>query len=664
MRRAKRRRLALLASVATMAAAVALLARAGGERAVMLPALRGLAPAAPPPPPTRDRTPDPGVEPAWGVFAAQSRPLAHAQGVRGRVHDQAHAPLVGVAVWLVPVSGAAFAAGIHAARSGRSEDAPILLAMTDARGEFALGIADPQLVERCDVWVVAELLAEKRHGGLRVMPGVWLDLGAIEVVPGVPVSGRVTRRRDGAPIHGALVSFLPYAQMQLASFVPGREHGITARTDAAGEFRLMVSPLQALLVSAAAPGFARAERVGVHLDGEAENRFDFALDAGAEIGGSVIDRRGAPVPAARVTATPRGDDPVTPLVAWSDAQGRFELGGLRPGDHRLEIAHASYAPEEVAAVAAGTRGAVITLKRMGSVRVQATGSDGRVLREFEVALRTETDSEDAHAFADLPVRRVRAGGDGFATVDGLPPASRRWIVQVMAPGHAHGFSRPFSAGLDAPPAAVRVELDAGGRIAGTVHAADGTPLADVGVQTLPAVVGDEPDAMHAVFRIPTRISEAFARSDARGAFRLQLLHPGTYVLRLQHPEHCTLVLEKIEVRRGETVELTDLRLLAGTTVAGTVRFAGVAPRHAKVTISRRISAGEQGVPVYGEGLVARDGSFAIARRFPPGHYRIAAGSVARPEPGEPLIGGRLLFEGLVLDGSKRRVELELSFPPK
>ncbi len=655
--------LTALAAAATAIAAIAVLLPGWAEPPAGAGApARGAVPATVPAADPAERRPGAVAAglPYWGEFPLQAHAQSFAQGIRGRVVDHQQQPLAGAAVWLVPGSWTGFTAAL------KHEGASLLRTASGADGRFALGIDDPDLFERADLWVLAEGIGEQCEGGLRLAPHGWLDLGTIALRPSVPVSGRVTRRQDGMPIPGAEVSFVPYARQHECTFVPGREHGLTARTDEEGRFRLQVPPMQTLVVQARATGCAPAERAGVHLRDDAPNHFEFALDPGVRLEGIVLDSSGAPVPAVRLRARASDEGPrrAVEAVVFSDLRGRFHWQGLRAGPHQIEVMHEAYAAVVLQEVAPGTAPLTIRLRRLSSVRVQVLGNDGEVLPRFEVRVLAETGAEGVQALTAISARQMRADRSGHALLAGLPPASHRYVIQASAKDHAHAFSAPFALGCDEPPRTVCIQLDRGGEISGTVRDAAGMPLAGVDVQTLPVEIADAPDAMYRLREVPARITMAQARTDREGGFRLPLLHPGEYVLRLTHPDSCATSRTGILVRRGEIVRLDDLRLSPGTVVSGRVDFGGPPPRFCKVLVATRFLPGEPQRLVHGEAIVARDGSFRIEKHFPPGRYRLAAGALAKPGVGEPLLGGRILFDEVRIDGTQRELRLDLRLPAR
>ena len=602
----------------------------------------------------------------WGHFGPQSRPLAFAQGLKGLVLDCALHPLRDAAVWLVPATGATFARGITAARAGVSERLPIVCASTDARGRFTLGVPYPtgELVldaQGFEVWVLADGHSDRQLPSVRVLPGTWRDLGTIRMAEGFAVVGTVTRRGAHTPVADAEVSLRPYARRNQASFVPGRESGTTVRTDAAGQYRISGVAIGATCdLGAAAPGLARSERLAIHLTRHGENRFDFELTEGGEITGRVTDTRGDLVPAARIVAVPVAGEPSALLEAWSDAAGRFALVGVPIGEHKLKISHTAFAPAEATAVGPGTRDLALVLHRLPAVRVQALDERGAILTAFSVRVRTATADPNALEGTAEPLHEVRAAADGFVELTELVPGQQACVLEVQSQGNAPAFSEPLALALDAPVQVVRVQLEAGGVIAGQVLGKNREPVVGVAVTTLPAAAGDDPFSWRTVTRLPTKVTERRAKTDAQGRFRLECLHPGRYVVAFAHEGHCDLTCEGIVVHRGETTSLGDTHLREGTLLSGTVRYLGRAPLYAKVTVSTLAEAGQHsGASVHGESMVGADGRFAIPRRLPPGRYRVCAGQVPRPEPFLPLTGTAITFAELTVDGTRSQCNVDL-----
>jgi S1-C subfamily serine protease len=76
---------------------------------------------------------------------------------------------------------------------------------------------------------------------------------------------------------------------------------------------------------------------------------ELTLQRGARVSGTVVDRQSrTPLAGARISAEgapdPEGTFPTVASSATSDANGQFQLGGLSPGLHSLEVAAEGHNP--------------------------------------------------------------------------------------------------------------------------------------------------------------------------------------------------------------------------------------------------------------------------------------------------------------------------------
>jgi hypothetical protein len=157
------------------------------------------------------------------------------------------------------------------------------------------------------------------------------------------LSGKVTRKPDGAPVAGATVSI---ARAEIgAEFLPSQAPTLIAQTDASGQWTQTIAP-GTYLLAATAPGLLPAALPKLVV-GEAEQKagLDFALEAGGTlVDGTVSDVGGGPIAGARVTLKESDEFSLAgrPDFATLTAQdGTYQLQ-VRDGDYRVSVAHEDY----------------------------------------------------------------------------------------------------------------------------------------------------------------------------------------------------------------------------------------------------------------------------------------------------------------------------------
>ncbi|HEY8150685.1 MAG TPA: carboxypeptidase-like regulatory domain-containing protein, partial [Vicinamibacteria bacterium] len=318
---------------------------------------------------------------------------------------------------------------------------------------------------------------------------------------------------DGKPVTGALVS------VQVAAVMNFGEPTMTARTDAAGRFRIPVKSASTHILRVDAPGLAARTLPRVR-PGEAQR---IALEKGGFIEGIVRDGgTGAPAPAITVEARLEGargmgivwERGAGVVRARTDAQGRFRLEGLAPGLHTL----AARAPG-----LAGLRRGVALGKRTELYLFPGGGLDGSVR------------GPDGAAIA----------GAAVAFESAIPFGPRSTTDVEVTDGRGHYAFVGLEAGLyriiarhpDFAPSWTTVTVERGDDASADLTLA--TPAAIVG-RLLGAA--DRPVAGRVTIveadgvALPVSIAPTLAAdAGADGRFRLDTVPPGSYVLSATAP---------------------------------------------------------------------------------------------------------------------------------
>ena len=347
----------------------------------------------------------------------------------------------------------------------------------------------------------------------RTVPGQVVRIDVDLLHEGVLIQGRVVDA-SGGPIAGAWVR--PHLPTRLPSLRKyERPSGPVALTDDEGRFSLWTRPGFHLLGATASGygyGFEGAEAPG--------SEIEIRLVPEAVLGGVVLDAQGEPVSLVRVELEP--SQPVydaTRLIAYSDAEGRFRLSGLRGGDYTVSaISDAGRAElEEPVTVAPG--------QTRDDLRIDlATG--------FPITVRVlEDGSEDqpcTGGFARLEgakTLRASIAPDGVATIPGVPPGTYPLTVHCWSAIDPE--QTPTLEVIDAP-VEVSVEVAPGFDLRGQVRDPQGTGL--FGVQVIASKVEPEgPSGPRALSRMTV--------TDDSGSFALEGLVQGHYRLEASAPEH-------------------------------------------------------------------------------------------------------------------------------
>ncbi|MBL8732935.1 MAG: carboxypeptidase regulatory-like domain-containing protein [Planctomycetes bacterium] len=595
-----------------------------------------------------------------------------AQGLRGLVLDRQQRPLRDIDVHLIE-SASNDPLALPMQQQRRRAVGPLASTRSGDDGSFAIGL--PTVQDKVyELFLVSPRHAIAHRSGLRLLPNEWHDLGAIELVPGAVLTGRVT-------VEGHPDIPVPEAQVQVdvgTAFddaarrsLPNGDNGLGAVVDHDGRYEIHHVPRHGLVrVRAFAPGFARAQRNDIELRDDAPAVVDFALAPGLGLRGRVVDDQGLGVAAARIEAQPiemAGDA----LIGNSDAYGQFEVLGLVKGNYRLRVLANGFETELVPGVAAGAENLHIALTPRTVARVLVRSPTGTVLRSYRLGLRRYFAEQGGQVglVVDVPDQRVRLdGATDLATVPNVPTGV--FVLQVEAEGFAKTLSPPFACGRrdDATPApVVEVTMQIGGTLRGIVLDELGAPLVSATVATLPA--GADPD--NPLFKmvagsLADRITTLQVTTGSDGAFVLPQLAHGDYQLSLDHDHACRTLVRGIRIDQDGAQDLGTLRLPIGAEVTGHATLGGRVAGQMKVVLSSPATAAPDHPNLRLETITDANGVFRLPRRVPPGTYELRAAVAGDGEPDAQIFHQLLQLQRsmttvVVLPGD-RRVERDIDLP--
>jgi len=444
----------------------------------------------------------------------------------GSVVDPSGQPVSGAEVGMVyvDISRVLFSA------DGREE--PV---RTDAEGRFLLSHVAPGLVA---VMAAKDGLAPSAITQLQVVDGgryadLTLELGEGDVLSGIVVDGAEQ------PVADALIEVVPMERPQDPDVVKMvlRLREVTARTGSDGRFAIAGVAGERLFVQASKPGYVTRVRFGVRLGEELR----LELEHGATVRGRVTAAGGEPITRFRVEARSRelrdgvadeqseqqgversmrgymlGRRPREagmrlaegrkisqrrPGDEWEEVQsadGRFQLSGLPPGKIRVRVRADGWLDpkEHEVTLASGEASDELTFELAAGISVRGVVVDatsGRPVPEAQVTayrddgqrgrgagpIRFAGDPEDLD-FLGLSSMRGRRSfltdGQGRFVATGLAAGKYRFTARHPDRAKASATDVELTEGQDAPE--LRIELTAGGAIAGLVTGRGGRPVGD------------------------------------------------------------------------------------------------------------------------------------------------------------------------------------------
>lgn len=370
-------------------------------------------------------------------------------------------------------------------------------------------------------------------------------------------------------------------------------------------------------------GYARTTVPGVVVGDSPQKTVDIGdvvLEPGVAVFGKVLDPDGAPIAGAEVRLGGRGAGfrrlamiPSTRAAdAVTGADGGFVISDLRRDDTMvLSVTHEGYLDGLAEGVRAGSPDPVsITLEpacRVEGIVVDGAGEPISGARVSVAEMRVR-----GSRVVPISVSSIVASADDgtFVIVDAEPGA-----LQVVAV--KEGFLEPEPVDVvlvpTEPQSGVRVVLARGARVAGTVRAADGTPLPGADVE----IAGD---------RSWSRSFSGSATTDGDGRYLLEGVPPGKTSIEVTHRSHPRTVRDA-ELDEGETT--LDITMERGAIVAGRVVGPGGEP-----VVEARVTM-EQAGAGFGASSAITDasGGFVLDDLTPGDHtVRITARGYAPPDP--------------------------------
>jgi hypothetical protein len=599
------------------------------------------------------------AEPTVEREVVRVSPREHAarpRGVRGQVTSALGQPLPGIKVYLVDDGPQALTQMALLLQKGQSLP-PASQGETDEQGRFVLGLdREPARGQTYRFHAVSPNHVDATRPGIQLKATEWYDMGVIQLEDGVPVRGRVTVEGTGAPIEGAVVAIDAAGSTAIPHLVPGREHGRTAATDRNGFYEIKGNAVVRSTVSASAHGFATAVHEAVQLATGTENRVDFALPIALKLAGKVVDEADRPVAAATVSAIAvKTQLNRASATATSTEDGQFTLEGLSDEHYHLAAAAPGMLQEEPMYGRGGESGIVVRVTRLGSFRLRALLPNGRPLHVYDLSVLSYDAGRDRVGRSKVPDRKVQNPLSDVVDVGGVPPGD--YVVAVQAERTARTFSPPFSVARVGEPQLIEVVVNEGGAITGILLGTSGEPVAGATVQTRSSGHVDNPLTAMLQPLVVERTTSTQATSEAGGRFVVPRLTPGSYQIKITHPDYVAAEVDAIEVAQGQSVALGTIQLMQGTTVAGRVLVDGRPAAQVRVAVQ----------PVYKEGVKLElfeamtdpDGRFQLERKLPAGDYVVTAAQSAVADPFEKLRQTTKSRTELRLTPGQARRDLEL-----
>ncbi len=454
--------------------------------------------------------------------------LAPGAPLHGRVVDEAGRPVAEVSVWASkdlqtpePVLG-----------DRPPSNAPD--AITDASGVFT--VTGTAAGDRRRLLLRAEGYLPRAVGAV---PAGNSPDRPLEVVlqRGAVVTGRVVDEQ-GTPIADANLSAEPVISFDQPT-LPGPESYASTHTDEHGIFRFSALTPRAYVLSAEAPDFRPPEPQTLELGNlepdEVPPEVVFIVERGAVLHGRITNDRDEAVADARVL--------VAQVAGRTDAEGRFRIGGVAPGQWQTRILHPAYRVAERTVEILERQEHVLDVQLPAGQRVFGRTVDVEGLPVPGVDLIFELEDHDEPAR-----RRAASDAEGFFELADIPDGSYRVFTE------RRGFAtseRPAALRVDGEPVHdLEVVLEPGTLVEGEILGLDFDQLATVRVRAQPES-GPPLDG---------RVSHD-------GHFTLDDLGSGSWLLTAELPDAARQARARLQIGPGERRLARDLRFDGGELLA-------------------------------------------------------------------------------------------------
>jgi len=533
--------------------------------------------------------------------------------LRGSVRDEAGKAVAGATVRV-------FAEGWNA--SPPAEE-------TDAAGRFVLAGVDAG-----EYWATA-------RAGSRATAVAPVTIGREDAVldlvvgDGGFVAGRVVDEA-GRPLAGVRLRPEVLDGRGLPAVV---SQSMAAESAADGTFAL--GPLQAgtIGVGFARRGYAPARVTAMVRSRDSTDLRDVTLEAGLSIRGRVRGRDRVGIAGALLRAEAEGGE-ADAVEGETEADGAFELSGLRPAGYSITAQAAGFAAGHARATAGGDP-VEIVLSRGGSITGRVVDAAGEPLAGASVL--GEAEGDDAGEPRSFWVT-TGDGGDGrFATSDSAPGA---YVLRVRAAGVGEASRTGVKVVAGQTTDVGTIVLERGGAVVGTVVDADG--------QGIPGATAIAVRDLH------TRSSEdPKAETDAAGAFEIRGVRPGKVEVEVRHPAFVRGRASGVDVDPERDPTPVRIVLMRGGRIEGRGRHRDGRPfADGRVMLASLDGGGLGGEPT----PTLPDGSF-VAEHVPAGRVQVSLltrvsshPSIGGP-PGMTILAGAVSREVEVREGETVSVDL-------
>ena len=243
------------------------------------------------------------------------------------------------------------------------------------------------------------------------------------------ISGHVQDMK-GHPIHGANVG--------LGESEPGSRVGHSlgdSSTDPTGRFFFPRVRWGSYSIRADAEGYAEASygqgSKDLKVESSQEYRIDLVLESQTIVQGVVVDTAGQPVAKAGVLAQFEKGTGRTGMGVFTPSDGTFNIPGVPPGRHWMQVTHRDYITYEFALLTPTDEILTVTLHPGLSLTGYVVDQNNERIREFSLRLSPASRQHDAPASPFDSKAADISPSDGYFRINGLAPQT--YILSLDPP---------------------------------------------------------------------------------------------------------------------------------------------------------------------------------------------------------------------------------------
>lgn len=405
------------------------------------------------------------------------------------------------------------------------------------------------------------------------------------LTPGATLRGYVTDVGNN-PVPDATLHLDSAYMMGENQVSPDR---MTVKSDSTGFYEFKhVSPGPRNL-SCIAEGYGQTVLHNIQFEHDQPQQLEeraLTLEIGQPIAGRVFGPDDEPVVGAGIMAMKYSNSMSSRGEAVTDENGNFLIQDLGQGSYNLSVTAKGYRVARHNRVQVGDVNVQVEMIRQACISGKVLDSEGKPVTDFTaVVLRTSAPSDDpqqAPIYENTDVKeQIEASADGTYTLCGLNPGT--FVLKIRTKGLAPSLSQAFTVADGQVLPDVTVQLSQGGSIKGRLVDANGAGISGARLVTLDDEHGDANLDPFLGGLVDTSTTQRRGKSDGEGYFELDLLNPGRYRLKVEHPQYTTQVVGGLVVNDGAASDVGALAMQGGGLVKGTV-FDGAGTAVARATV--------------------------------------------------------------------------------